>query len=215
VQAQTTPVVNYLQQTRDYAEMYNGKLEVIYSVRLFKGFPYYNNSDFTDASVVYKNNYYPGQKARLDLYREQLIVLLPEKQYGVIVSSPNAEKVIMYDKTFVWLTPPKESGLKEGYYISLLDSGKIQLLCKESYTLQQTQVVYYTFNRNVGYYLFYNNQYYRVKDKGSFSKLFPQYKKQINQFAKTHQLNFKQKPDLSFTALAGYCEELITSTNKQ
>jgi len=53
-----------------------------------------------------------------------------------------------------------------------------------------------------------------VKNKGSFSKLFPKYKKQINQFVKNNNLNFNKNTDISLASLAGYCEELITSTNK-
>jgi hypothetical protein len=119
----------------------------------------------------------------------------------------------LYNKTFLWLTPPKGAGLKAGYYIQLFESGQIQLFCKESYSIQQRQLIDY-FDHNIRYYLFYNNRYYQVKNQGSFSKLFPQYKKQINQFVKTNGLNFKVNADASFTALAGYCEELITSTNK-
>jgi hypothetical protein len=146
----------------------------------------------------------------------------------------------MYGKTFVWLNPPKESGLKAGYYIHLLDGEKLQLFCKESRTLlprhQGSFLVYY-FERKVQYYLLYNNRYYKVRNIGSFSKIFPQYKKQINQYAKANRLSFKQdisqiddyiqylvredqqlnlmqSLDRSLISLTGYCDELITSTNK-
>ena len=214
--AQNNPVVNYLQQTGDYAEIYNGKLESVYNTLIYENFPYYTNADFVDATVVYRNNYYPDQKARLDLYAEQLILLPPDKRFGVIVSSKNVQKVVMYNKSFVWLTPSKDSGLKQGYYIQLYEGRKIQLFCKQYYSLQQQQgkITYY-FELKTRYYLFYNSKYYSVKNKGVFNKLFPQVKKQINQFVKNSHLNFKQNTDESLTLLAGHCEELITSTNKQ
>jgi len=121
---------------------------------------------------------------------------------------------MMYDKTFVWLIPAKESGLKAGYYIQLFDRDKMQLFSKETCYLEKNQLTY-GFSHKIQYYLFYNNQYYPVKNKNLFLKLFPQHKKQINQFAKSHKLNFKKNADESLTSLAGYCEELITSTNKQ
>lgn len=212
--AQTNPVENYLKQVGDCAEIYNGKMETNYNSLLYENLPYYKNADFTDASITYRDNYYPGQRVRLDLFKEQLILLPPEKQFGTILSSQNVEKVFMYNKTFVWLVPPKESGLKTGFYIQLLDGAKIRLLCKESFYLQSKLTTYY-FIQNVRYYFLYNDRYYPAKNKGSFTKLFPQYKKQINQFSKTHSLNFKQNADESLVSLAGYCEELLISTGKQ
>jgi len=223
VNAQNNPVVNYLQQVGDHADIYNGRMESPYSVILYDNLPYYVNSNFTDATLVYRNIYYPNQKVRLDLFRNQLILLPPEKRFGVIVNSQNLERVTMYNKTFIWLTPPKESGLKAGYYIQLLDKEKMQLLCKTEFILQspqpsqmqQTQQrLTNSFYQKTQYYLLYNNQYNKVKDKGSFSKLFPQYKKQINKFSKDHSLNFKMNADESLMSLADYCEELLTSTNK-
>jgi hypothetical protein len=129
----------------------------------------------------------------------------------------------MYNKTFVRLVPPKESGLKEGYYIQLMETGKMQLLCKIEYIFQSPQPsqvqsnqqkLMNSFAQKTQYYLFYNNQYYKVKDKGSFSRLFPQYKKQIKKFSRDHSLDFKKNADKSLLSLAGCCEELLTPTNK-
>jgi len=229
VNAQDNLAVNYLNRAGDYADIYNGRMEAVYNSMLYDNVPYYtdpdyfDNSAFTDAAVVYRNIYYPNQKAHLDLYKEQLVILPPDKKFGVILNSQDVQRVYMYNKTFVRLTPPKESGLKEGYYIQLFDKDKMRLLCKVDFSLQLPQTTQQqvglqrlanTFAKKTQYYLFYNNLYNKVKDKGSFSKLFPQYKKQFNKFSKTHSLNFKKDTDKSLTALAGYCDELLTSTNK-
>jgi len=223
VNAQNNLAENYLKQAGDYAAIYNGRMESPYSSLLYDNLPYYINSDFTDATLVYRNTYYPNQKARLDLFKDQLILLPPEKRFGVILYSPDVTKVTVYNKTFIWLTPSKESGLKTGYYIQLLDHGNMQLLCRMEFMLQQPQVnqmqpnqqkLTSNFIQKTQYYLFYDNRYYKVKNNGSFSKLFPRYKKQINKFSKDHSLDFKKDADVSLTALAGYCYELLTSTNK-
>ena len=214
IHAQDDPVINYLQQVGDYADIYNGRMEAVYNTLQFDDFPYYMNADFTEASIIYRNNYYPNLKVRLDLYKEQLILLPPERQFGIIVNFQNIEEVYMYNKTFVRLAPPKESGLKPGFYIQLLDREKIQLFSKEYCNLKPDQVTY-SFERKIRYYLYYNNRYVMVNKKSSFSKLFPQYKKQINKFAKDQKLDFKRAAENSFTSLAGYCEELIISTDKQ
>ena len=220
INAQNDPVANYLQQTEAYAGIYNGKMETPYNMVLYENLPYYMNADFTEATVVYKNSYYPNQKVRLDLYKEQLIVVPPGTQHAIALCSADVERVNMhkYLKTFVWLDPSKESGLKTGFYMLLSEGEKMQLLCKERYSLQQklrqTGAISY-FEHGIRYYLLHNNRYYTVKNKGSFSKLFPQYKKQINKFAKNHRLDFKHQTEGSLVLLSNYCEELLNSTNKQ
>jgi hypothetical protein len=218
IKAQDDPVMNYLQQAKGNAEIFNGRMEAFYSIVQYKDLPYYMNANFTEATIVYRNNYYPNQRVRLDLFHEQLIILEPEKLYGIILDSHNVDKVFMYNKTIVWLIPTKESGLKSGYYIHLFEGNKLQLYCKEKYLPQQifqSHSVINSFEHNVRYYLFYNNKYYPVKNKGSFYKIFPQYKKQINKYVKDNKLNFNQNMDISLTSLTGYCEGLLISMNNQ
>jgi len=212
--AQDFPVDNYLKQIGDNANIYNGKLETVYNTSLYDNYPYFISADFTPASIIYRNNYYPNQNVRLDLFKEQLIIIPPEKRFGIIVNSQNVEKVYMYDRVFVNLSPPKESGLKTGFYMLLMEGEKMQLFSKHSYNIQQNNVLTFYFDRKIQYYLLFNNKYSTVKDKGSFSKLFPQFKKQINQFSKENKLNFKKNADESLALIAGYCEKLINSMNK-
>jgi hypothetical protein len=153
---------------------------------------------------------------RLDLFKEQLILLVPRKKYGIVLDPKKVNKVSMYNKTFVWLSPPKESKLKNGYYMQLHSGKNIQLFYKETHSLEKRislQQVSFYFDHTKRYYLLHNNRYLTIKNKTAFSKLFPQYKKQIKQFVKEHKLDFKQNPDESLTALAAYCEELTNSTN--
>ena len=213
VNAQDEAIMNYLRHTGDYAEIYNGEVESVYNVLQYSSFPYYMSPDFTNASIVYKNNSYPNQKVRLDLFKEQLILVLPEKQFAIIVNSKDVDSVHMYNRTFVRLDPPKKSGLRQGFYIQLMDSEKIQVYRKDHFNIDRRKQKY-TFELKTQYYLLYEDRYYTVKNKNSFSKIFTQHKKQIDKFAKENKLNFEQYKDESLISLAAYCEELITSTNK-
>ena len=126
---------------------------------------------------------------------------------------------ILYEvQTFIFLNPSKESGIKSGYYMQLSEGEKTKLFCKIDYSTREKQTantfgIITIFDRKVRYYLLYNNQYYNMKNAGSFSKIFPQYKKQINQYAKDRKLNFRNNTELSLYYLAEYCEELLTSRN--
>ena len=213
INAQDSPVINYLKQASDFAEIYNGRIEPVYHSLIYENFPYYNNSDFTDATIIFRDNYYPNQKVRLDLYKEQLIILPQEKRHGIILSSQNVNKVLIYNRTFVVLNPQKDYGIKKGYYIQLFEGKKIQLYRKEYFSIRQKQN-YESFDLNINHYLFFNDRYYSVKNKGSLSKIFPQYKKQINQYVKNNKLKFGKNAESGLSSLAAYCEELINSSNK-
>jgi hypothetical protein len=216
--AQDVLVSSYLQVAGDYANLYSGNIETGYNVAKFDNTPYYMNADYTEATIVYRNNHYYNQDVRLDLYQDQLIVFSPEKRYGIIVNPLFVNKVYLNERTFVWLNPTKESGLKAGYYMQMFEGEKLQLFSKENCTLQdgvRNRMVIYSFSRSTRYYLFYNNRYYSMKNKGSFTKLFPQHKRRIDQFVKDNKLNFNRDPELSLTSLAIHCEELINSTTTQ
>ena len=214
ISAQIDPVEKYLKEVGDFAEIYNGRIEQNYHSLLYENFPYYLSSDFTDASVIFKNKYYPNQKARLDLHKEHIIILPSEKRYGIIINSQDVDRVNMYGRTLKYFDAQKEAGIKKGFYIILNEGEKTQLFCKEHYTLRQKQITF-AFDLSIRYYLYHNNRFNVVKNKGSFTKLFPQYKKQINQYAKEHKQYFNQNTETSLTYLARYCEELLTSTNNK
>ena len=216
--SQDNPVMHYLQKASEYAEIYNGKMETPYNPAIYENLPYFMNDDYTETAITYRKNSYPGQRARLDLYREQLILMLPEKRYGIIVDPRYVDKVTMYNKSFIWLTPPKDSKLKAGYYILSLEGENIQLLCKEIITTnsknESHNVISY-FIRKQRFYVACNDRYYQVKKAGSFAKIFPEHKRQINMFTRYNGLNFRQYKEDSMAVLAGYCDELITSNDKQ
>jgi hypothetical protein len=210
--AQDKAVKEYFDRTGDYAGLFNGQVESAYNAQLFENFPYYRGVDLSTGSVVFKNKEYPDVQMRLDLYKEQLVVLSPKKRFCVILDSKEVERINLYGKTFVRKAAGETEGLKEGFYILLYDNRHFKLFCKEKFNLKRVNFLSH-FTSSTNYYLCHNGQTLSVKNKKSFTKLFPQYKKQINRFAREHKLNFNRDAGQSLTALVGYCEELITSNN--
>ncbi len=211
--AQDKTIDHYLKNTGDYAGIFNGKIESGYNSNMYTDFPYYGNNDFTDGVLLYNDCNYPDVKLRLDLYKEQLIVLSPQKRYGIIIDPENVERINLHNQVFLWLSPPQNSGLKNGYYRLMFEGKQLKLLCKEKYFIQKgTSNIH--FDLRTKHYIQSGENYHQVKDKGSFTKLFPMYKKQINQFAKDKKLNFRKNKDFSLNTLSSYCEELINSNSK-
>ncbi len=169
---------------------------------------YEKNSDFTPGEMVYKNKFYPNLQLRLDLYKEQLITLSPEKHYGIVLESKDVQKATFYGKTFIWYDPIKAKDLKSGFYMQLHKGDSLILLCKIYQSLNKG-LTSSNFNSKTNFYLSFKGDYYTVKNKKSFTKIFPQFKNQINQFVKEHKLEFGSDSERSLTLLAQYCESLF------
>lgn len=203
-------IVDYLTQAGDYTSLYNGKIEQIYNTNIYKSLPYYNSPDFVSGDLIYKNRFYPNQSFRLNLHKEQLILLTPEGHYGVILDSKDVQKVSFHKKTFVWHEPQKISGLSSGFYIEMYKSDKIILYSKIVLNLNDN-LTHFDFTSRTRYYLLREGDYYAIKNKSSYAKIFPQYKKQINQFVKDNSLNFEKKLDNDLMLLTEFCEKLLLS----
>ena len=200
---------SYLDTIGDFAAIYNGKIEAIYAVNVYKNLPYYGATDFVPGEVVYKDKYYPNQQLKLDLYKEQLLVLSPQRHFGIVLDSKDVQEAILYGRKFVWYSPEQSKDLKRGFYIQLHKGENMTLLCKVSMSLQ-VEVSRSRFSSKTRFYFLYNGSHYTVKNKNSFVKIFPKYKNQINQFAKEQKLKFGPDSENSLTLLAQYCENLYS-----
>jgi len=207
LQAQTAEYKDYTVQTGEFAGIYSGQIKADYNRLFYENTPYYY-PDFTKADVVYKGNLYAGQQILLDLFREQAIIMTPEKYFGIVMDSENTDTIRFQYATFVWLRPGDESNLHNGFYRVIYDGLQIKILCKIKYSISNTELLK-QFNITKRYYLWRSDKYYAVKNKRSFIKLFPEYKKMINQYNKRVRTDFKNEADRSMSQLAAYCEDLL------
>lgn len=198
---------DYISKTGLFTRIYSGKIESSYSPRLYRESPYYGGKDYVEGSIVFDNILYPGLIMRLDLYKQQVVVFSPANQ--AIAFPKRVQKVYIYGKTFIWVVPSEDCGLKrEGFYISYLDGKKLKLLCEERIFIHDQKAMPLVFESNTRYYLGINGKYYHVRNKSDFLRLFPEHKKQINKYARDSQLDFIYNKEQSMTALAAFCDKL-------
>lgn len=210
VAAQESFVQKYLDELNEYAVIYSGELEEGYSLAQYQNFPYYQSPEFVTGTIMFNRNDYPAQQLRLDLYRNQLVVLVPGKQFSKIVDNYLVEQVEAYGKTIIRYTSPMDNGLGAGYYFRLYHSPAIELLQQVTADIDKKIIgdrKQFIFQEK--YYLLYQGNNYQLRNKKSFTRLFPQYKKEINRFAKDNKLNFGKQKEQSFKLLAEYCDQLI------
>ena len=199
----------YLEASGDYARIYNGELEPIYSSLFFENDPYYISSDYALGDIEYRGNYYPNQNLRLDLYAGNLIILTPDNKLGVIIDPNHLGYARIHDHTIIYHVPSSENELKRGYYLKLYGGKELMLLCRINCMSETvTGQVKKRFSQTCRYFIVKDGEYYQVKNKKSFTKLFPAYKRQINRYVKENKLSFSViNRGRSLAKLAHFYEE--------
>lgn len=209
--SQNNQAGSYLHQVENYAAVYRGEIEYFYNPYIYKNQPYYISGDFVTGDLFYDNKYYPNQRMRLDTYRGQMLLLTPRNQ-SIILDFRKFEKAKIHDKEIISHYPPEGSGLKAGYYISFYQGENVALLGREKHDVRvlPTQIEY-IFDRSMNYYIFHKEKYHSVKNRKSFTRLFPEFKKQIKQYSKKERLDFQEQREYGLTLLSEYCDQLINS----
>lgn len=208
IQSQESYIQQYLDMVKEYAVIYNGEMEEGYTPALYQNFPYYINPNFASGDLYFNNNLYTNQQLRLDLYKDELIVLVPGKQFNKIIDFHGVDKATIHGVTIVY--KDKSSNLSSGYYIQLYTSSSMEMLQKITAEIDKVNLGdKRSFKIKEQFYLIQKGKNpVIVKNKNTFIKLFPGYKKEINSYIKQNNLKFSHNKAKSFAQLAAYCHEL-------
>lgn len=202
---QTAIDASYQQEASERMAIYNGKVENGYSARAYIGHPYWGSAEFREGRLCYDSRLYTNVAIRYDAFRQQLSLLVPHQSYAV---EPDMTKV----EWFAWgehrMVP------YEGTFAAELHRSK-QLVLMKMFTCRKGSSVikeyqsYETFKTSTRYLLIVEGRKHEVGSRGSFTKLFPAYKKELEEYAKQQKLNFKSKRAEALIALTDYVAELM------
>lgn len=212
----TNSISSYAQgQVRDYMDkaglfsrLYSGEVTSRYNPQIYQGSPYFNGENYTIGTIVFNNVEYPELNILLDLYKQQVIIINPNN-YAIIVPNEKIQKVILNDNVFMWRNSTPENGLKySGFYIHYFTGKNVELVCDERYVIREEKIIPITFEQKERFYLKKGDFYYKISGKGDFLKIFPEAKKQINEYAKSQRLDFSTRKIQSMISLASMCDKL-------
>lgn len=206
--AQNTEFQYYRTNAGDYSAIYNGKIAVPYSKQRYANHPYWEVEYYRTGTLSYEGRIYADVQLRYDLYLKEITLLTPEKEVGVIVDNRKVDYFLLNDVRFV----PNE---KKGFTLILHQGNKLlltsEIQCKYGKDEVKETKNFTHFNIKETYTLTVDGVTHEVKNRNSFIKHFPAYKKQLKKYAKDHHLNFSFRKRQSLTALAKYTEILINA----
>jgi hypothetical protein len=193
--------------------LYNGTEYTFYDPTITGNAYYSDVKAFTPGSVTYNGIVFNQVPMLYDLYSDQVVVLLYNNftKFALIT-----EKVTSFDflkHHFVNInadTLANNTEIKSGYYDELYN-GRSQVLAKRSKNIQttagQASIESY-FNSTKSYYLRKNNIYYSITSKGTMLDVLKDKKKQLQQYIKANQINFRKDPEDAMVKIAFYYDQL-------
>jgi len=200
-------IQTYLVGTKEYAALYNGKIETPFDRRQFVNHAFLATDQYMKGVLCYNQVVYQDIYMRLDLFRDELTVILPEKPYRVVLEKEKFNYAVLNGYTIITSIDDKPD--QEEKYRLLIDNGSHPFVKKYYVTirneLSNTDVKRH-FRFQEQYLIYIDGVVYPVKNKNSLCKLFPDRKKELNEYARQHKLDFKAHFEQSVIALVNHYE---------
>jgi hypothetical protein len=195
------------------SRLYNGMQYDAYDPHI-KGNACYNDVDSLHAgSVFYEGYQYNNVKMLYDIYKDELVILIYNQFMRISLISDKVRDFDLLNQHFIYVKndPANSNSLKTGFYGDLYD-GKIQVLSKKTKSIQNStdytgNIIPY-FSPAKDYYLFRNGKYYTVNSQGAFLDVLSDHKKEVKQFVKSNNIQFKKAPEQAMAAIAAYYDHL-------
>lgn len=160
---------------------------------------------YSAGTLVYDGIRYTDVLMRLDLLRDELVVLSPPGVNGIILE-PNRVEYAEFHGYRVFYIPPGSSVLPSGYYAETYSEG-IRVWKKESYEYHLSERSF--INRSVKYYIEKEGEVFRVKNrKGSVLRVLANHRRELDQYIRQYNINFRQNMEASITVLAAEYDRL-------
>ncbi len=151
---------------------------------------FFESTDFLWGDMVYDGQYYPNLEMKYDL-DEDLVVLHLKNGLRKVLLQPIKEKVEKFtidQHRFVNITDSvAKTYAISGFYEVLFEKSDFMLLekhQKKRFKREGKSSVYYEFKSRNRHYLFYNNEYFTVRNRKDFMRIFPKLQKQIQTYSK-------------------------------
>ncbi len=184
---------------------------------------FYERSDFFVSQLVYDGQPYYDVNLKYDLYEDQMIAEIQAESGSSILKliKDLVESFRIEEKTFVHLKGTEVYKSKEqidGFYEILKEGQSLFLYKKHSKIINKVldnSAILYEFKSDNKYYVFHNDLFYPVSNKNDLIKIFPERKKQINEFYSGNKYLMKSNYDLFMIQIAERIDAALTSKSSQ
>ncbi len=181
---------------------------------------YYVSTEFLIGNIIYDKQPYYDIDMKYNIYDDELIIKLPvQSGYSIIkLISEKIESFSINSHTFIRLSHEKNDIFFvniAGFY-EILFQNTILTLYKKHKKIKKKQLyrkfIYNEFKDKNEYFLYFNDEYYKLSSKRNLVQLFPKQKKDINTFYKINKVSLNSNPDIFMKKLIKHLSALINNT---
>jgi len=184
--------VAYMKEAGSFSTLYYGNQYQGYPPA--KNHPYLKDVLYAKALLAYQDVVYPEVMMRLDMCRDELIVLTPDFR-NVVLAPEKVEYAELHGKHIIYFQTDTLSGSPSAGYYVLLYAGQCRVMEKMSATLIDEAVpgkLQRFFDFTTKYYLYKDGIYHVIKNKKGVLKALQPYKTEMKRTISAHHLNFKK-----------------------
>lgn len=190
-------LLDYFDEVNRNAIVFSGKEQTKYPLNI-KNSPYYNIPEHVKIKLLYDDIFYYNVQIKLDTYKDELVILEPQNTFGLVVN-PEYFSYLEIEDYFIYYQSDINDKLIpfNGYYVLKYSGNICKFFIKPSCEIKQVQkggAISSYFQKKEYYYLEKENEFFLIKNKKTILNLFLEHKKELDQFIKYNNLNYKANP---------------------
>lgn len=179
----------------------NGTLNVNTYHPFYKSDSYYVSDLFDTGDLSYDGQFYYAVKLKYDIYKDILLLKPNGQNLEVVLNKEKVNSFTFHGKKFSNLNYSKiaQPDFVNGFFEIIISNEKFSFYIKHHKDIKEIIkdiTLYNEFNENNEFVLNYKNTFFKIDSKKDIIKLFPEYKKKINEYYslhnKTEKLNHTQ-----------------------
>jgi hypothetical protein len=191
--------LEYLRLAGSQSPIYYGRKQELLSPAI--NHPYLKDWLFVNARLSYSGIIYPDALLRMDLSRDELIVISPAF-HEIVLFPEKVDFAELQGYTIIYFRRDSLPGSPSTGYYFLLHSRECKVLKKQSSVLMfNTSTGERYYQESTNYYLYKDGVYYTIRNKRGLLNVLQPYKRELKRFISTNNLRFRRD-----------AEELITRT---
>ena len=205
-------VTNYYKAIGEQSRLYNGPEYNFYDPIIKGNAYYYDAVNFTPGTVEYDGFVYKNVPLMYDIYKDFVVVLLPNKSAKFRLLSDRVQSFDLLDHHFVYVNTDgeKDKQVNSGFFDQLY-KGKVEVLIKRSKSIQSSSGVsavetYFTSKKQM--YIKNKGRYYSVGGEGSLLNALKDKKKELKQYIRTNNIKFGDDEEQAMVKVATYYDQI-------
>lgn len=176
---------------------------------------FYKSSSWQNGSLIYSGQVFTDIPMRYDVFGDQLLIKLKDEMGGgsLQLFKGKVASFTLIDAVFVNVKEMSEASESSGFYELLWENDKMRLLAKhqkKDFLRKDRSSLYHEFiDKKKKYLLKYAGKYTLIAKKKDISALFPQFKKEVDDFYQKNKKLGSRDMDAFLTALINRIEDLL------